>query len=669
MKKRILLFIFFFLFVLTGCVENNPLPPEKLVITGLTEVQVGKTIQLFVNSSSAMNWYSSDDQIASVYNGIVYGVAEGSVTITAEKATNIALVATYEITVILEEEPNEPTELVYLKTKILTISESGKNIELLNCPATRYDDDTKFIQKEEGYLTYISVHDLYIGLDNVYVAYDPTTFLIKAILLDEEIGFENIRVAIRKSISDIANTATLYHSSISILVPTATAVQTFDGEEKVNISAGSSVQIAVRVGKISISVDSNIILETTKRVIFHPESGEITVTSITRGSNFNPSYAGNLEVSLVSLKLLLINDVSLENYLTKVVPSEMPSSFHFEALKAQAVAARTYAYMDILNKSQDMYGYTVDDSVKSQVYNNQSTNSTTTQAVVATAGMIMTHDDIPVQAYYYSTSSGLTASAHEVWITTGIIEPILYLIGQNLAKDTSGNPVPFDPTDEASMLTFFKTIRMDTPDTSASLHRWKLTMNASQLANTLNVNLPISYTSTPESILTLEGENWVSKAIPSDIGTVQDVAVNLRGTSGVVIELVITTSSGTYKIINQYNIRFTIRPRDAGSTVTKYTARNSSTDYTGSSTNDSVLNSGFFAIEKEGDNYTFYGGGNGHGVGMSQYGANGLGNAGKTYQEILTTYYSDIDLTDITFHYVALAEVKTLFDLIFATQD
>ena len=63
-----------------------------------------------------------------------------------------------------------------------------------------------------------------------------------------------------------------------------------------------------------------------------------------------PTYAGKMDVSIRNSKLLLINEVNMEEYLRKVVPSEMPTSWHMEALKSQAVAARTYAYREIYNK-------------------------------------------------------------------------------------------------------------------------------------------------------------------------------------------------------------------------------------------------------------------------------------------------------------------------------
>ena len=125
--------------------------------------------------------------------------------------------------------------------------------------------------------------------------------------------------------------------------------------------------------------------------------------------------------------------------------------------------------------------------------------------------------------------------------------------------------------------------------------------------------------------------------------------VEKRGDSGVVMELVFITTTGTYKIINQYNIRFTVRPRTAGATM--YYARSTDSGFNNRLGNDTTLPSGFFAIEKINNEFVVYGGGYGHGVGMSQNGANFLGKNGKNFQEILETYYSNVTIVDKSYNY------------------
>ena len=147
------------------------------------------------------------------------------------------------------------------------------------------------------------------------------------------------------------------------------------------------------------------------------EGSKIKVDNITRAVK-DPSYRGFFEITATSTgdKLELINEVDLEEYLYQVVPSEMPASFGLNALKAQAVAARTYALGDYLGDRFAKDGYFVLDSVMSQVYNNSAENALTTQAVQETKGVIMySKDGSLVDARYYSTSGGFGASKHQVW--------------------------------------------------------------------------------------------------------------------------------------------------------------------------------------------------------------------------------------------------------------
>lgn len=151
------------------------------------------------------------------------------------------------------------------------------------------------------------------------------------------------------------------------------------------------------------------------------ESG-IEVSSLQRQDG-HPVYEGTLEIRRREEGFLLINELPLETYLEAVVPSEMPSGYEKEALKAQAVCARTYAWKQMQDNSLEEYGADVDDSVNYQVYRNIPPQQTTTEAVRETRGQILCQNGEPVEAYYFSTSAGAT-STDEIW---GAEEPSSYL--------------------------------------------------------------------------------------------------------------------------------------------------------------------------------------------------------------------------------------------------
>jgi SpoIID/LytB domain protein len=122
-------------------------------------------------------------------------------------------------------------------------------------------------------------------------------------------------------------------------------------------------------------------------------------------------YRGSMQVDLVSGKLRAINIVGLEQYLYGVVPSEMPFTWAPEALKAQAVVARSYALATRRTGAFDLYPDT-----RSQVYLGvEHEKPSTTAAVDATAGQVVLYQGEVAKTYFFSTSGGRTASAEDVW--------------------------------------------------------------------------------------------------------------------------------------------------------------------------------------------------------------------------------------------------------------
>ena len=160
--------------------------------------------------------------------------------------------------------------------------------------------------------------------------------------------------------------------------------------------------------------------ETVQGVTYKSKDNKIIVTSLRRGHRKTtyPVYRGTMEVKLSktnSKALRMINEVNMEDYLLQVLPSEMPESFGLEALKAQAVAARTYALNDYFHSRFKKEGFHVIDDTRSQMYNNVDENPTSTKAIKETYGQVMLYDGKPIDAKYYSTSSGYGAAAHNIW--------------------------------------------------------------------------------------------------------------------------------------------------------------------------------------------------------------------------------------------------------------
>ena len=125
------------------------------------------------------------------------------------------------------------------------------------------------------------------------------------------------------------------------------------------------------------------------------------------------AYRGQIQVAAASAKLQAINVVGLEPYLDGVVPSEMPHSWAPEALKAQAVAARSYALSHLQTGAFDLYRDT-----RSQVYGGVAAEQPETNAAVqATAGQVVLYGSRVAKTFFFSTSGGRTASSADVFGT------------------------------------------------------------------------------------------------------------------------------------------------------------------------------------------------------------------------------------------------------------
>ncbi len=134
-------------------------------------------------------------------------------------------------------------------------------------------------------------------------------------------------------------------------------------------------------------------------------------------------YRGELEIHAKSGAISVVNRVPLEDYLRGVVPSEMPASWPLEALKAQAVAARNYALLQVKN-SKDIYDVRADQL--SQVYRGCGVETPAAdRAVLETAGVVLLYNGELAYTFYHSSSGGFTENSEDVWLN-----PLPYIKGK-----------------------------------------------------------------------------------------------------------------------------------------------------------------------------------------------------------------------------------------------
>lgn len=272
----------------------------------------------------------------------------------------------------------------------------------------------------------------------------------------------------------------------------------------------------------------------------------------------------SLEVSIKRSATGEIETVPLERYVLSVVASEMPADFDVEALKAQAVAARTYIVNHLLQQDNQT-DYLISDTTEHQVYKNDEElkenwgddyhwkRDRVYAAVSATEGEILTYNLIPITPTFFSMSNGYTENAEDYW----------------------GQELPYLKMVES---------------------KWE-------------ESLP---TFTEQKVLSFSEVN-------------EGLGINLSQENELPIKIE-RTSSGRVGEIDFAGTRFT------GREVREKLQ----------------LRSNDFTIVQKDDYFIFTTKGYGHGVGMSQYGANGMAEAGYNYREILLYYYQGVELKLIT---------------------
>lgn len=353
-------------------------------------------------------------------------------------------------------------------------------------------------------------------------------------------------------------------------------------------------------------------------------------------------YRGCLRFAVNGTVMTAVNVVDLEEYLYGVIPAEMPAPYGEEALKAQTLAARTYA-MTKLNAHKSS-GYELCDTINCQVYKGYSGENSKTNAIVdETEGEIICYNGTPIEAVFSASTGGYTENSENVWNS---VVPYLRAVPE---VGEYGN------------------------------NTWTKTLTLSQL----------------DSLLSAKGEN---------IGSAQDIVITKISTGGRVQEMKIVGTSGSVTLTKE-NIRtyfsgacgslpskmFTINgkggdPSSGSRSVQRQATKSSSTgsltssaaangitaktegtlsamngknlkldglsvfENTNSNQNTPVISTGDYQIYDvnistvENGTFVFEGSGNGHGVGLSQNGAQGMAQQGYSYEEIIKHYYTGVTI-------------------------
>lgn len=502
------------------------------------------------------------------------------------------------------------------------------------------------------------------GYEDLLIGYDFADFVMEegkicGILMVKEDAMESIRVLIRRG-----NYEGLLHETVEFTCDTDYTIRY--GE------ADNLVEEFHPAGEVC-TLDEESACFVGERIWIIPSAltGRVSLLNVER-SQGSPSYHGHMELFRTGEGIAVINEVLLEEYLYAVVPSEMPSSYPEEALKAQAVCARTYAYARMLHAGYPRYGAHLDDSTSYQVYNNIPEQESATTAVKETFGQLLYAGGELAETFYYSTSCGM-GSDSTVWDPSG--EPLAYLVPLPVSKTVmehvkalldspggdgvqSGGEGVLSAENAASALEddrmaalalrdedlfrdFLENPPEDDYEAGEAWYRWSYTVEQLD-EKRLQELLQERYEVNESRVLTLdENGDFVSTPV-TELGRVKDLYISERGAGGIAKELTIVTDRKTIRVLTEHNIRCILNDG-----TTKVVRRDGS-----EVSAPNLLPSAFLTLDvvrgEEGvEGYVLRGGGYGHGAGMSQNGARNMALDGCSAEQILAFFYRDCILKKI----------------------
>ncbi|WP_163194858.1 SpoIID/LytB domain-containing protein [Clostridium thermarum] len=517
-----------------------------------------------------------------------------------------------------------------MQERVMYKTENSYDLEVSGLKKVNEEAHYYQIDKDNK-ISYSYASKLIVGKSNLKI-YKNKKDELKTFIMTP-LDYSTIRVAISTD-----NFDSVYHNKIKLTARSPLKIYSKREDYSTVVPAETLISLDPTDGKIKLTIN-DLSREFSSRLYI--EGDEIAVNSLKRldDKTMTPVYSGIMEITPAASDLLMINEVDLEEYLTKVVPSEMPASSPLEALKCQAIAARTYAISDMLANRFAKEGYHVDDSQKSQVYNNIQAHPSTTEAVMATKGIIMTSEGMPIDAKYYSTSSGTGANYNEIYFRAdGTSDPRPYLKYSSYITDDFKLP-----STEEEWLDFYTRKDIRAYDSSYPYFRWNIVYPTEALSKTLNKTLETLYSKeSAREFLTIKVDGKPYETLPT-LTKLKDIKILRRGEAGNVITISYIFENAEVEVSGDGNIRPSIKCSEeyAGMPITVLGAKGKAL------TNVNSLPSSFFAIKKDGENFIIYGGGFGHGVGMSQYGAVELGKQGMSFETILGTFYKDVKLEQI----------------------
>lgn len=429
-------------------------------------------------------------------------------------------------------------------------------------------------------------------------------------------SIEPIQTLVRVAISNNSFKSVVYNQTSIIATAEYTAYDKQTKRPIVKFSPTDVLKIGVCPDGFVLKVNNKVVAKNAGTIVLDCPLGLLGIENLKRNGK-QALYHGVLEIiPKNSTSFYVVNVLELQNYLKGVVPNEMPVRFGIEALKAQAIAARNYVLMP---RTRTFKEFDVDDSVSSQVYFGAgSEGELSNKAVNETESLVALYGWDLILAQYSSTAGGYTEDYSNAFSDPKTKEfpakPKPYLKG----RPDMYSVAPLNTEEEAKVfyMSFPESYDMKSP-----YYRWKREFTREELEKTL-----------AKTLIDQSKTGFIRPAFHDGdkLGELKELRVKSRGISGKIIELEVVTDNATYHVYKEIVVRRLLQKNGV------------------SLPSANVVFENLCDANKKLNKIIAYGGGFGHGVGMSQYGAGFMSTSlHKGFDKILKRYYTGITISTV----------------------
>ncbi|WP_342499777.1 SpoIID/LytB domain-containing protein [Bacillus sp. FSL M7-0791] len=479
-----------------------------------------------------------------------------------------------------------------IPSKVIVVGSTKSISEKVEKQLKKTSQVTRISGENRYELSVNIIKKLNLNVDKVYIAKGSSfKYAIPMSLLAAKnnrtmiyVKKDSISSSLKKLLKD--NGTHTYHIAGSSSVLSDTLKNSL--AKQVYLKKNQNYQLNISNGKISLK---GIKTYNTVRVV--PEKYSTKNVLQIAGK----PYLGDVNFAIESGYIRpTLENIPFEDYLKGVVPNEMPASWNVEALKAQAVAARTYSVKSI--------GKVVPDTTAFQVYGGYNWYTNSTKAVDATKGKVLKYNNQLISATYYSSNGGYTEASEEVW---GNALP--YLVAKKDPKD------PVNP--------------------------WTLKLSKKQLGTTFTASTAASEWSKAKetNAADLAGlKSWLLKNKETAASDMKIASISSLTFSG-------KTKGQRAKTVS-IKLTYHLKNKTGTYSVNKSTTASMKMTEFRSVMGATKVKSTFASVKNNANDFTISGKGYGHGIGMSQYGAKARAESGDSYSSILSFYYPGTKLTN-----------------------